>query len=254
MKPSIVALTYCQVAVLKPLLCGRRYNWRPCQDYHSIALEQVCFVVWWMSQSEVRALQPGPLPELGLRSGSKRKPTGSNMSGSKSVAAETLRTELEHLRAQLENKDKELSELKSSAESVQSELAEAKRLADEKLQETERELSMVTETAESVQADLVKERLTASQLQMELEHARVQGELSTLRAVEQLRVELQRKREKEEERLEAWIADLKTIHAAEKSHLLEKISQLESVSKYNMRIEHEPDSGSSSEDESETDP
>ena len=143
MEPSIVALTYCRVAVLKPLLCGRCYNWRPCQDLHSIRLEQVCFVVWWMSQREVRGLQLGPLPELGLCLGNKRKPIGSNMSGGKSAqAVETLRTELEHLRAQLDNKDKELSELESSAESVQSELAEAKRLTDEKLQETERELSI----------------------------------------------------------------------------------------------------------------
>ena len=68
-----------------------------------------------MSRREVRALQSGPLPESELRAGKKRKSVSSNMSGSKSEqAVETLRAEEDHLRAQLENKDEELSELRSS--------------------------------------------------------------------------------------------------------------------------------------------
>ena len=64
-----------------------------------------------------------------------------------------------------------------------------------------------------------------SHLERELEQAEMRGELATLRALEKLRVEHSHALEREAERMEAWIKDLKESHDREKAQLQGKIQR-----------------------------
>ena len=65
-----------------------------------------------------------------------------------------------------------------------------------------------------------------ARLEQDLEQAELRGELTMLRALESLRAEHQRALEKETERTELWIKEIKKSHATERTQLLERIAGL----------------------------
>ena len=103
-----------------------------------------------MSRQELNALKAGLSSTPRLRSTSRLRSGRANatqnserasMSGAKSQESEqtveTLQTELERLRAELQCKDKELEEFKASVTIAESKLTEVTQLADERLEELE---------------------------------------------------------------------------------------------------------------------
>ena len=64
-------------------------------------------------------------------------------------------------------------------------------------------------------------------LQQELEQAELKAELNMLRTLDHLRAEHQRAMEREAERVDQWIQEIKKSHATERTQLLERLAALE---------------------------
>jgi len=137
-----------------------------------------------MSKRELKKLQESGCLSKRLRSGRARITPGMT-----SVQeSENLEEKLESLMGQLQEKDQEVGRLRSVAGEATSKLVELRRESDERVSELERELT----------------------------EAELQGEIAKLRALEELRKQHRLTMEKESERMDSWIKDLKKGHGTEK--------------------------------------
>ena len=114
---------------------------------------------------------------------------------------EELSLQVERLREELERRNRELEDLRTVASRADAELEQVKKPLEDRV----------------------------ARLERELEQTELRGELTMLRAVENLRVEHQQALRKETERAELWIEEIKKSHATERTQLLEKIAVLEKV-------------------------
>ena len=115
------------------------------------------------------------------------------------LSVEELRSQVERLHAELSQRDSEVAGLKMEVARASSELEDVRKLLEDCL----------------------------ARLSQELEQAEMKGELKMLRALDGLRAEHQRMLEREVERTDQWIPEIKDSYAAEKTRLLQRIAELE---------------------------
>ena len=192
-----------------------------------------------MSTRGLRGLETANIVNSRLRSEKPQSP-GRTMEG--------LQDELARVRDELQAKNEELGELKTAADVARTELAETtvrNEAALLAMQEELREAKLIASDAQR-ELGILEETSTKriERLESELGLLRTQAELERLRAMENLRVEhqdrLEREREarnRDTERMESWIEDLRRSHKMEVARLLERISVLEKVSKSTASIE-----------------
>jgi len=111
---------------------------------------------------------------------------------------ENLEKKLDSLMGQLREKDQELGQLQSVDGEATSKFVELRRESDERVLELEHELA----------------------------EAKLQGEIIKFRAFGELHNQHRLTMEKESERMNSWIKDLKNGHCKEKTYLLERIAEL----------------------------
>ena len=151
-----------------------------------------------MSAREVAQLSITEVRESRLRSG-KRRSTVQEMSDESDH--EGLKSQVERLELQLQEKVQELEGLRTKVAEANERLDESRRSSDGKIENLERRL----------------------------EETMVRGELEMLRAVENLRVEHRSTMDKEAKRMKAWISDLRTGHEREQARLRDKIAELQAT-------------------------
>ena len=110
-----------------------------------------------------------------------------------------LLAEVDRLRADLSERDGEVVELRAEVARANAELGRVKKPLEDRL----------------------------ARLEQDLEQAGLRGELTMLRALDSLRAEHRKALEREAERADEWIREIKKSHATEKTHLLERIAMLE---------------------------
>ena len=154
-----------------------------------------------MSRRELKGLSKGTCLQFRTRSGKVRQMSRCQESVATGSTEEELSLQVERLREELERRNRELEDLRTVASRADAELELVKKPLEDRV----------------------------ARLEQELEQAELRGELTMLRAVENLRVEHQQALKKETERAELWIEEIKKSHATERTQLLEKIAVLEKV-------------------------
>ena len=108
---------------------------------------------------------------------------------------EELSAQMERLREELQQRDRELDVHRTAAARASTELERVKKPLEDRV----------------------------ARLQQDLEQAELRGELAMFRALENARAEHQRALENEAERAKLWIEEIKKSHATERTQLLERV-------------------------------